>query len=715
MKIDKLYELGKIWSEIKYFSPYLHLNQVDWNEAYCECYSQIKNCHDNEFLDLIDKHLLSKLGDPLARVETPELPKPKDKITNSYKLDNAGLAFLSLNNWSDENVDELINEALDNLPSSTAFVLDIQNFSRETEKNIYSNLYNHQFFDHFRTTRFKRTTDLKIEYEGFPNEVQPENITFYESFYRCSSKPSLTPFKKSAEIPLIIITGQFDPLCEEVHDLRNNNRCRIIAVEDSFVNFSTNNNAVINTSFGKISYSHIIPLFSGYQPPIYSDAVVKNRCEAIADSVKGQLNSFKESAQPSQPLDITCEIQMDRSFNQNTLPSEAERVLAVTKLYAVTKFFYPHKEHMNCDWDEIYKGFLPNAINCNNREEYINLLKEMSSNLNDCHVYLWRYDRKPIFKIPLKALYIDEKIIITEVLNVDFKNKYQVEVGDEITSVNGESIGELIKRKNKTISASRRETYFRDLITEILLGTVDTNFTLTLVNNAGVSRNIRGEYGKYKLSFKSSSANYMLIQELNDNILYVKLYAIGEDETQDLEAKLRQFQNVIFDLRGYPSYPQMLPLLKRLCRSNKLDWGKAKIPVISHNWSSEISKFETYLTMHTQLDATPEFKNNIVVLANANTQSYAESICDTLCLNSEAVFIGSNTAGANGNVTYISLPGNLYLSFTGMVNLDKKGDSMQKVGLKPDIEVIPTLEAIKENRDELIERAVEYFRESESG
>jgi C-terminal processing protease CtpA/Prc len=73
-------------------------------------------------------------------------------------------------------------------------------------------------------------------------------------------------------------------------------------------------------------------------------------------------------------------------------------------------------------------------------------------------------------------------------------------------------------------------------------------------------------------------------------------------------------------------------------------------------------------------------------------------------------FIGTPTAGANGDVTYFFAPGGIRISFSGHDVRWPDGAQLQRVGLKPDVRVAPTIKGIRERRDEVLEKALEYLR-----
>ena len=71
--------------------------------------------------------------------------------------------------------------------------------------------------------------------------------------------------------------------------------------------------------------------------------------------------------------------------------------------------------------------------------------------------------------------------------------------------------------------------------------------------------------------------------------------------------------------------------------------------------------------------------------------------------------IGTNTAGANGNVIYIPLSGHLRASFSSVGVAYPNGEMLRKQGIKLDHIVKPTLEGIKQGKDELLEYAMSFL------
>ena len=101
------------------------------------------------------------------------------------------------------------------------------------------------------------------------------------------------------------------------------------------------------------------------------------------------------------------------------------------------------------------------------------------------------------------------------------------------------------------------------------------------------------------------------------------------------------------------------------------------------------------------------------MLIDERTVSQAEHTGLFLKAANGTTWIGSPTAGANGEITSLAVPGGITVGFTGQSVRHPDGRQLQRVGLAPDVEATPTLRGIREGRDEVLDRALEYLRGAE--
>ncbi|MDQ1096080.1 S41 family peptidase [Chryseobacterium camelliae] len=73
------------------------------------------------------------------------------------------------------------------------------------------------------------------------------------------------------------------------------------------------------------------------------------------------------------------------------------------------------------------------------------------------------------------------------------------------------------------------------------------------------------------------------------------------------------------------------------------------------------------------------------------------------------IFVGSQTAGADGNKTSIKLTDGNKIIFSGLGIYYPDGGETQRIGIKPDVVVRPTVESIRNKEDLLLLKALELI------
>lgn len=73
-------------------------------------------------------------------------------------------------------------------------------------------------------------------------------------------------------------------------------------------------------------------------------------------------------------------------------------------------------------------------------------------------------------------------------------------------------------------------------------------------------------------------------------------------------------------------------------------------------------------------------------------------------------FVGSPTAGADGDIAWVPLPGGYRTAFSGLGVYYPDGRETQRVGIVPDVLVMPTVASIRQAQDEVLKRALELIQ-----
>jgi len=105
-----------------------------------------------------------------------------------------------------------------------------------------------------------------------------------------------------------------------------------------------------------------------------------------------------------------------------------------------------------------------------------------------------------------------------------------------------------------------------------------------------------------------------------------------------------------------------------------------------------------------------KYKGKVVILANEKSQSHAEFTIMCLQTGDNVVTIGSQTSGADGNVSQVVMASGEKTMFSGIGIFYPDGTETQRIGIKIDVVIKPTIDGIRNRKDEVLEKAIEFVK-----
>ena len=101
----------------------------------------------------------------------------------------------------------------------------------------------------------------------------------------------------------------------------------------------------------------------------------------------------------------------------------------------------------------------------------------------------------------------------------------------------------------------------------------------------------------------------------------------------------------------------------------------------------------------------------MVVLMNGNTVSAAEDFVDVMKMHTNAVFVGSNTAGTSGQPYLVRLESGGNYRICTCRCIAQNGEDIYNKGFSPDVRIEITLSDFMDGRDKAMETAVSILKE----
>ena len=191
--------------------------------------------------------------------------------------------------------------------------------------------------------------------------------------------------------------------------------------------------------------------------------------------------------------------------------------------------------------------------------------------------------------------------------------------------------------------------------------------------------------------------------QLTDKVWYIDLAQVSVAEIEAKANEFAQAKGIVLDMRGYPKDGNA-EILGYLTDSPLLS-PRYLVPQIIYPDRENVQGYDTNGRWSVQ-PTLPRWKGKIVFLTGGGAISQAEDIMSIVEHYKLGEIVGETTAGADGNVNILRLPGGSSIRWTGMEVLKHDGSQHHIVGIKPTVPAVRTLQGIREGRDEVLEKAL---------
>ena len=440
----------------------------------------------------------------------------------------------------------------------------------------------------------------------------------------------------------------------------------------------------------------------------------------------------------------------EAAYPNYTFNSQAMNLLTLAKAWNAIEFLFPYKYVMDKDWKEVLAEMIPYFKTINDKTSYEKGVLMLAVAINDTHAAAFMspgsmQTSNIIFNVryypPFDYKATKNGLIITEFLNDSLAKISALKPGDEIVAINGIKIKKWLKDRSSFLPASNDAVTYRELSTSN--NTRGDVFAFSDLNGNILNVKVKRQETKINLRLtlldRKEQQDIQIIQDhikrewaqedalkgietIGNDITLIRAgnffdQDIPEDKDMpQLSTELKSKKAIIFDMRKYPQSPGFfgyyIPMLLgkkpfRFARYYAVDLRQVGI----FKYKDEL---DTYMRVSDNGDKPMGdlYTGKIVILTNEHTQSMGEWFTMMLRqFNNNTTVMGSQTAGADGDVKRIALPGDYQFSFTGNGIFYPDGRETQRIGIKPDIYFEPAIEDLGRTTDAHLQRAIKYIRE----
>ena len=426
-----------------------------------------------------------------------------------------------------------------------------------------------------------------------------------------------------------------------------------------------------------------------------------------------------------------------------SFPDKNLRLLALYRYWNIIQYFFPYKYLTEKNWDEVLREYIPKFINAKTALEYQLTVLQLAGETNDTHarhflganeIDLLRGTRYAPFRTneidslrgtryaPFRVRFIENKLAVTDYFKPELKETAGLEIGDFITHINGKEIEYIIDSIKSYYPASNEAARMYYIAPDLVRS---NNHSIHIVyNSSGTIKQKeltlyeRSDLNMNEISNKLSYDSIMIDKD-SMFIGYITLETINETEISHIKKSFMNAKGIIIDIRNYPA--TFVPFsLGNYFTSKRKPFARFTTANLNNPGEFNFSRNVSFLDNNagnrysSNIFETPRsekyFQGKLVVIVNEETISQAEYTAMAFRAGDNTVIIGSQTQGADGNVSFIPLPGGLKAGISGIGVYYPDGRGTQRIGIVPDIEVKPTIQGIREGRDELLEKAIEIIK-----
>lgn len=389
----------------------------------------------------------------------------------------------------------------------------------------------------------------------------------------------------------------------------------------------------------------------------------------------------------------------DTAHNAPTpLPSQPLRLLAAFRFWSTVEYFFPYKAEIGRDWGDILAEHIGAVADATTQRAYVLALRGLTAATEDSHAYLSPGaavipERGPP---PFLVRSIEGQFVVAQrriAANA-------VGLGDTLIAVDDEPLDARMQRLAPWTHGSNPAWRAKRTLELAVSGTAAN----------GRYRFRRHDGSEYELAFgrswdnafDSALTNQPTWQRRTLDACTFGLVDMGHLEAADIDTMLQDLADtdaLVFDLRNYPR-GTLWPLADRLFDSRRA------VAELSAPALDQPGRFD-FAPVSIGGSQPRGYRGRILVLFDERSISQSEYTVMGLQAIGRTLTFGSQTAAADGDITFITLPGAVRAYFTGLGVRYPDDRPTQRIGIVPDVHVTPTLAGIAAGRDEVLDTALD--------
>ena len=728
--VVRLAGLCRLWGAVKFFHPYVADRGIDWDRALIQVIPKVVRAQNRAEYAAAVRGMLSSLGDPNTRILNGISGNPPSRIRHEQREQpylvwtEDSLAVIVANEYAqfvgDENKPSQFEYLLSKTRGARGIVFDIRRrddfdpwFPEDAASSCVQDVILRALPGLLQSDIITPGT-RHLMHRGYVPPEGPIPDGFYSAFV-CRHGVTIGAMGKEArDVPLAFVINEgssvFMPL---LGGLQAAGRAAVV-YEGYF-----------NQELGIESYDVTLPesltvririgeLVKGDgSEGIHPDFVIPFTTDTTLLADPSITTAFDILAgrreiprTVGQRLLPTVPVVREKAYEEMICPSKEYRLLCLFRLWNIIHCFHTDPAFTDQSWDSALTQFIPRFAAADDSLRYILTIAALTARIRDSQAAV----QSPTFNQyigpfypPISVKSIDGEMMVSHVFENVPGRSSDVHPGDLVLAIDNEEVVDRRERLAALLSASIPAALESKADAALLGGRNGSTVKLKIMNADGTVFDItllRTREGM------APSRDLPVTTVFSGDIGYIDLCRLQEADVDTMMQNACRTKGLILDLRG--DVNKAVDYVIGYVIDHETAGALISIPE-RHTPDSHRFSYSTIIKTITPASGA-HYQGKIAALIDETTVGRSELMGLCLKASADVVFVGSPTAGSSGPVTSTILPGGVVVTFAGAKARSAVGDQTVESGIQPDVEVKASRDAIRQGRDDVLDKAIEILR-----